>query len=110
MTELTFRAVSELAPGPRWQALFAEASPAYEAWFLREGEARRPTYGESRKMLERHLPELVPTYEKLVDLAGGGDRQARLLSLWCPTPFLSGCSQAVWPAGEPLLVRNYDYS
>lgn len=55
------------------------------------------------------MPELVPTYERLVELAGGSDGAARLLSLWCPAPYLTGCSQAV-RVGEPnLLVRNYDY-
>jgi len=45
----------------------------------------------------------------LVDLAGGGDTLARFLSFYCPPPYLSGCSQAVWLGDEPLLVRNYDY-
>ena len=108
---LTFRAVSEATPGPRWQALFAEAWPGYESWFLKEGDAKRPTVAESTRMLRRYLPELVPIYEQLVELAGGRDRQARLLSLWCPTPYISGCSQLVWPAARPrLLVRNYDYA
>jgi predicted choloylglycine hydrolase len=35
------------------------------------------------------MPELLPIYEQLIELAG--------------------CSQAVWPK-TPLLVRNYDYS
>ncbi len=55
------------------------------------------------------MPELLPTWERLTDLAGGGDQQARLLSLYRPTPYLSGCSQAAWPRESPLLVRNYDY-
>ena len=55
------------------------------------------------------MPELVPVYEQLVDLAGGGDFAARLLSLWRPTPYLTGCSQAVWGTTPSLLVRNYDY-
>ncbi len=55
------------------------------------------------------MPELVPVYERLVDLAGGGDFAARLLALWCPTPYLTGCSQAVWSGTPPILVRNYDY-
>ena len=29
--------------------------------------------------------------------------------LYRPPPYISGCSQAVWPGEEPLLVRNYDY-
>ncbi len=55
------------------------------------------------------MPELVPVYQRLVALAGGGDQVARLLALWCPTPYLTGCSQAVWRRGNPVLVRNYDY-
>ena len=55
------------------------------------------------------MPELVPTYERLVELAGGGDLAARLLSLWRPPGFIVGCSQAVWTRDEPMLVRNYDY-
>ena len=85
--------------------------PGYERWFLREGDASRPTLAESTRMVRRYFPELVPIYDQLVELAGGRDRQARLLSLWCPTPFFSGCSQLVWPAARPrLLVRNYDYA
>jgi predicted choloylglycine hydrolase len=108
--EVTLRAVAEETPGARWQALFASLWPSYEAWFLREGERARPPYAECRRRLKAHMPELVPAWERLVDLAGGGDRAARFLSLWRPTPYLAGCSQAVWTRGDPLLVRNYDYA
>jgi predicted choloylglycine hydrolase len=30
--------------------------------------------------------------------------------LWAPPSYFSGCSQGVWTRGDPLLVRNYDYS
>jgi predicted choloylglycine hydrolase len=83
--------------------------PAYRAWYLQEGDAARPSYRECRDELARHMPELVPTYERLVELAGGGDLAARLLSLWRPPGFIVGCSQGVWTRGEPMLVRNYDY-
>ncbi len=33
-----------------------------------------------------------------------------MLSMGRPPSYLSGCSQAVWTRGEPVLVRNYDYS
>lgn len=55
------------------------------------------------------MPELVPTWERLTALAGGGDRQARMLSLYCPTPYLAGCSQLIWTGRNPVLIRNYDY-
>lgn len=109
-SELLFRAVDEPAPGARFAALFGEYWPAYRTWFLREGDEARPTYGESRKALETHMPELAGTYDALAALAGGGDTEARFLSLYCPTPALVGCSQAIWTRGEPALVRNYDYS
>ncbi len=56
------------------------------------------------------MPELMPTYEAVCEAAGGGDLAARFLSLYCPPAYLTGCSQVVWPAAEPLLIRNYDYA
>lgn len=56
------------------------------------------------------MPELVPLYEALVELAGGADQAARCLSLYRPAPFLAGCSQAVWSRDAPFIVRNYDYA
>ncbi len=106
---MTFQAVSEKKPGDKWRALFQRHWPAYERWFLSEGIEARQTYLAGLRALKSHMPELVPTYEALVDLAGGGDTAARFLSFYCPPPYLSGCSQAVWLGSEPLLVRNYDY-
>lgn len=108
--ELTFRAVAEDGPGPKWAGLFAQYWPDYRRWWLREGPEARPTYLEGRRALKRHMPELLPLYEALCELAGGGDQEARFLSFYCPPPYLSGCSQAIWPGEEPMLVRNYDYS
>jgi predicted choloylglycine hydrolase len=107
---LTFRALAEKTPGPKWQAHYEAALPAYKAWFLSEGNQARPTYARSVKALKEHMPELMPTYEALVDLAGGGDMAARLLSLYCPAPYLSACSQLAVTQKDPYLVRNYDYS
>jgi predicted choloylglycine hydrolase len=111
MLPFTFRAMSELDLGPVWQAVFEEKWPHYRTWFLREGEAARPSYATSVRMLRAHMPELVPAYERVVDLAGGGDLAARMLSLYKPPPYLAACSQGVWTRdGGPLLVRNYDYA
>jgi predicted choloylglycine hydrolase len=62
------------------------------------------------RRLREHMPELVPVWDELVELAGGGDRAARMLALWRPTPFMAACSQAAHVAGEPVLVRNYDWA
>jgi predicted choloylglycine hydrolase len=107
---IQFEAVQEGEPDARWQALFDGMWPAYRRWFLHEGEAARAGYAESRRMLREHMPELVPTWERLVELAGGGDVAARMLSMWRPPSYLSGCSQGVLVAGDPILARNYDYA
>jgi predicted choloylglycine hydrolase len=109
LTPVTFRFVDEPEPGPAWAAIFEERWPAYRAWFLQEGEAARASYSASIRMLQTHLPEIVPVYERLVDLAGGGDLAARLLSMVQPPSYLAACSQAAFTAGRPVLVRNYDY-
>jgi predicted choloylglycine hydrolase len=112
--QVAFRTLIEDQPGPGWQAVFERAWPGYRAWFLRSGAVGRPSFLESRRALREHMPELVPTWEKLVELAGGGDVEARFLSLWCPPPYIAGCSQGIWvdPGGKepPALIRNYDFA
>ncbi len=110
MLELTLEAMNEDLPGVKWQALFERHWPVYSRWFLSEGERARPYYLSSVRALRAHMPELMPTYERLVELAGGGDLAARFLSLYCPPPYVAGCSQVVWQGASPLLIRNYDYS
>jgi predicted choloylglycine hydrolase len=107
---LVFEAIEELEPGPRWQASFEAMWPAYRSWYLKEGEDARPSLSECRDRLEEHMPELVPTYERLVELAGGDELAARFLSLYRPPGFVVGCTQAAWTRDNaPVLVRNYDY-
>lgn len=110
-----FRTLIEDAPGPLWQAHCQALWPGYRAWFLRSGSGvDRPGYLACRRALREHMPELVPTWTALVELAGGGDVEARFLSMWCPPPYIGGCAQGVWldPAGqeEPALLRNYDFA
>ncbi len=107
---MLWRAISEAEPGPKWARLFAEYWPHYKKWWLRDGAEARPTFLESRQALCEHMPEIVPIFDRLCDLAGSGDAAARFLSFYGPPAYLSGCSQAIWPGAEPVLVRNYDYS
>lgn len=105
-----WRALQEETPGPKWAGLFAEYWPDYREWWLKEGEAARPTYAQGLRALRDHMPEMLPLYEELCALAGGGDLAARFLSFYNPPPYLSGCSQAIWAGKEPVMVRNYDYN
>lgn len=106
----TLTSIYEDQPGAKWQRLFERHWPQYKAWFLSEGQQARPGYVTSSKRLRTCMPELLPIYERLAELAGGGDIAARFLSFYRPPPYLLGCSQAVWPGRQPALIRNYDYS
>jgi predicted choloylglycine hydrolase len=111
MVPFTFRSLEELELGPVWAGVFESRWPHYRDWFLRAGEQARPSYVTSVRMLRAHMPELMPAYERLVELAGGGDLAARMLSLYKPPPYLAACSQGVWTReGGPALARNYDYA
>jgi predicted choloylglycine hydrolase len=114
---MTLYGIREEQPGPRWQTLHDVTRDAYHRWYLSEGADARPDLRTCRRMLVSHMPELVPVWERLVELAGGDEITARLLTLWDPPRFLPGCSQATLGAAvaadgvtrAPLLVRNYDY-
>ena len=115
---LHLRWIAEDRPGAGWLALFRRAWPAYRGWFLREGDDARPELDLSRRKLGEAMPELMPVWERLVGIGGevAGDGSgaeealvARMLTLYRPTAFLAGCSQAVLAGEDPLLIRNYDY-
>ncbi len=107
--ELSFYGIREDRPGPRWHALFDVVWPAYRRWYLSEGHAARPGLTTATGQLRRHMPELVPTYEALAELADD-ELAATMLTLWNPPKFSPGCSQAVLVGDAPMLIRNYDYS
>src|SRR6478609_10857712 len=116
---LTVYGIREPVPGPRWQALFTATWPGYRRWYLQRDVRPRPDLASARDRLAEHMPELLPTYRRLVDLAdeavaGLGlppdDAAARMLALWDPPRFLPGCSQAVVTDPQVAVCRNYDYS
>ncbi|MBL7843871.1 MAG: hypothetical protein JNK44_08425, partial [Cyclobacteriaceae bacterium] len=107
---ISFSCVHEDKPAEKWKALFDRTWPHYKTWFLSEGYFARKGYVTSMGELQDHMPELIPIYNELVQLAGGGDLEARFLSMYCPPAYMSGCSQVAWTQGSSALIRNYDYS
>ena len=108
--QLDFQLISEERPGPRWRTLFERLWPHHRDWYLGESLRDRPTYLQCRQAIATHMPEMLPVYLGLCELAGGGDVEARFLSLYGPPAYLTACSQAIWQGSPPVLVRNYDYS
>lgn len=108
---LTFDAVSEATPGPKWAARWRRSWPAYEPWFVANGGDTGPTRAACEAALKHYMPELVPVHAALVRLTGGSDRAARFLSTWCPPGYFGGCSLACAVSSDDIrLVRNYDLS
>ena len=62
--DIVFESIAEDQPGPKWRALFDRFWPAYERWFLSDGDKARPRYLTSLRALRAHMPELVPVFEK----------------------------------------------
>ena len=106
---LTFYGIRERRPGPQWRTLFDTTWPAYRSWYLSDGVTSRPSVAAGLRKLRTHMPELVPTWERLVELAADETAAAMLTSVEPAAAVLPGCSQAVLVDDEPLLVRNYDF-
>lgn len=105
---VTVFGIREPQPGPRWKALFDATWPAYRSWY-QTGPGARPELDEARGMLEKHMPELMPTWRKLVALTGNDHVAARFLTMWNLPAFAPACSQAALTGKETSLTRNYDY-
>jgi predicted choloylglycine hydrolase len=105
---LTLRAFAEDQPGDQVREHLAASWPAFRNWW-RDGPALRPTAGEAKARLTEHMPELVPTWERLTAMIPGDPDAGAALALWNPPPFLAGCSQAAVLNGGPALIRNYDW-
>ena len=105
---LTLRAFGEDEPGDQIGEQLTATWPAFRRWW-REGANTRPTAAEAQARLEEHMPELVPTWQRLAAMLDDEPDAAAALTLWNPPPFLTGCSQAAVLPGGPALVRNYDW-
>ncbi len=101
--------VAEERPAQKWLDYYRQSIDDYKKWFLHEGEFNRPDYQSCHNAIKEHMPEFEPFWLALCELTGADDLEARLLSFYCPSPYVRGCSQAVWSKYNPVLVRNYDY-
>lgn len=105
--DLTFRGLSEDAPGSAWARVVDHGWPGWKDWFLSRGGG--PTLEEAERALDRHMPEMTSLWRRLVATVNGDDELASFLSFWNPPPYLVSCSQLVVHDDEgPLLIRNYD--
>jgi predicted choloylglycine hydrolase len=100
----------EHQPGAAWLARFAAGRDEARRWYLGERRGDAPSVAECRAALQRHMPELMPHYDRVCALVGDDPLAHQMLSHYRPPPAAAGCSQAIWLGKDgPALVRNYDY-
>jgi predicted choloylglycine hydrolase len=105
-----FVAAREDQPGAAWLGRFVEGRNETERWYRGEGLAPPASAAECRDALVKHMPELLPEYDRVCSLVGDDEFAHRILSHYRPPPLVFGCSQAVWLGADgPALVRNYDF-
>ncbi len=108
--QLHFNSISEpTQPGPKWQKLFNTYWPAYNAWLNSKGATHTPDLKTSHAAFKYYMPEMMPTYERLCQLANADEVAERFLTGFQPPAYISACSQAVLAGDKVQLVRNYDY-
>ena len=88
---------------------FEAAWPSYRNWFLRDDEEARPSYAHCRRALLAHVPELVPTWERLVEPWGRRSRGALPLPVGAPAVLRRLFHRHLDAGRRPGLVRTYDY-
>lgn len=108
MLQLNFNSISETLPDQKWKQLFNTHWSAYKSWFISKGALEKVSLVTAQAELKKHMPEFIPTYERLRTLAGNDHVAARFLTGYQPPAYISGCSQAIC-TNPPQLVRNYDY-
>lgn len=109
--QILLEAIDEDLPGDKCRLAFVRLWSGYRHWFLDGIRGGGTTYLQSIVALRRHMPELLPVFERFCEVTGSGDLEARFLSMWCPPAYVRGCSQVVFNDGDNInLIRNYDYS
>lgn len=108
--QLHFNSISEpTQAGPKWQRLFNAYWPAYLAWLKSKEAAHTSGLKAAQVALKNYMPEMVPAYEHLCELAKADEVAARFLTGFQPPAYISACSQAVLSEDNIQLVRNYDF-
>ncbi|MES4908206.1 MULTISPECIES: C45 family peptidase [unclassified Streptomyces] len=102
----TFHAI-EIGDGGdgRWAEHVRPTMVSAKDWLTEEGQTPGGA-ARSRRLFEKHMPELVPALDRLAgQLASPHTRT--LLTMAAVRPFFSGCTQIGRPG---TLLRNYDFA
>ena len=105
--ELSFRLITDGLHDDVLDAAFEQYWPSYERWL---GRARPQAFAKCLAQLRLHMPELLPTFERLHARFGGSDAVGRFLTLYNPPRIVRACTQLMLDTDAgPVLLRSYDH-
>jgi predicted choloylglycine hydrolase len=112
MLPTTFRARRIGKIDSHWKQVFDDYWPAYELWYRQKkrGDINSQALKQGRRQLAAIMPEMLPLYERFLEVANDCPTAAQFLTGYQPPAYLVSCSQAVLLDEEPVLMRNYDLS
>ena len=105
--QLRVRSIIESQPGEKLAPVFEAYWPSYRRWMRRSPNVPADACVER---LQESMPELMPTFETLLEACGSSDEAARFLTLYDPPQLVRACSQLIIDDDGPVLVRTYDHS
>lgn len=111
MTVVTKKIVSliEGRPAQKWLEYFNQVRGGYKKWYEDGNYPGRATLEECQQALQKYMPEFEKIWSHLVSLGQADETEAKMLSLYCPSAYKRGCTQAAWTRYSPVLIRNYDF-
>lgn len=106
--QLHFRVINDALSTRGLDAAFTHYWPAYQRWMMR---APQIPLAQCVAQLRRHMPELEPLFEYLLDRFGGTEDAARFLTAYNPPRLVRACTQLMLDTSDgPVLLRSYDHA
>ncbi|UUX50605.1 C45 family autoproteolytic acyltransferase/hydrolase [Nisaea acidiphila] len=106
--EKLFRAVDEPVPGPFSRQAIEESRDFLRGWYAKA--ERIPPPEECRRRVAATMPEMLPVFDILAEMAGDDPAVIAALAAIDPPPLIpAGCTVRAFTAPRATMLRNYDF-
>lgn len=106
--EKLFRAVDEPVPGAFSRRIIEETRDFVHGWYAKA--ERIPGPDECRRRVSEAMPEMLPIFDTLSEMAGDDPAMIAALAAIDPPPLIpAGCTVRAFAEPRPTMLRNYDF-